>query len=139
MKIVHLFGIAGVASDERPEARLWASRLEWPMLFVVLWILLQWYLQVTHALSPFISRISDWLVWLAFLAETTLLVRLVQHKRTYLLTNWLNLVIIVAGIPLLWDFELAGMLRSLRLVVVLLLLARMSKTMRRLLAQHQLV
>lgn len=138
MKIVHLFGIAGVAANERAEARLWAGRLEWPMLGVVLWILLQWYLQATQSFSPFASRVSDWFVWLAFLGETSLLVHLVQDKRTYLLTNWLNLVIIVVGIPLLWDFELAGMLRSLRLVVVLLLLARMSKTLRRLLAQHQL-
>jgi len=139
MRIVHLLGIAGVEPHELPAARLWARRLEWPMLLVALWILLQWYLEETQAITPFLARIADWLVWLAFLTETALLSALVRNKREYLLRNWMNLVIIVGGFPLLWQFApLVGLLRSFRLVLVVMLLARLSKSVRKLLSSHQL-
>ncbi|MDH4235439.1 MAG: potassium channel family protein [Gallionella sp.] len=139
MRIVHLLGIAGIESHELPAARLWGKRLEWPMLLVALWILLQWYLEETQAIAPLLARIADWLVWLAFLTETALLSTLVRNKNEYLLRNWMNLVIIVGGFPLLWQFApLVGLLRSFRLVLVVMLLARLSKSVRKLLSSHQL-
>ncbi|HCI13469.1 MAG: hypothetical protein A2063_09260 [Gallionellales bacterium GWA2_60_142] len=139
MRIVHLFGIAGVGQHERPAALQWAKRLEWPMLLVALWILLQWYLEETQAIPQEIARIADWLVWLAFLFETALLGSLVRDKRVYLIGNWMNLVIIVGGFPFFWQFApLIGLLRSFRLMLVVMLLARMSRTARVLLARHNL-
>lgn len=139
MRIVHLFGIAGVGQHERPAALQWARRLEWPMLLVALWILLQWYLEETKAIPQEIARIADWLVWLAFLFETLLLGSLVRDKRAYLTGNWMNLVIIVGGFPFFWEFApLVGLLRSFRLMLVVMLLARMSRTARVLLARHNL-
>lgn len=108
------------------------------MVAVLLWIPLEWYLEATHAIPLLVAHIADWLIWLAFLGETVLLASLVRDKRGYFLTNWVNLVIIVGGIPLLWQLPYAGILRSMRLVAVLVLVARMSKSLRRLLAQHQL-
>jgi voltage-gated potassium channel len=139
MKIVHLLGIAGVEPHEQPAARKWGKRLEWPMLFVALWIPLQWYLEETQAITPLLARIADWLVWLAFLVETVLLSSLVKDRRTYLLGNWMNLVIITGGMPLFWDFApLVGLLRSFRLVLAVMMLARLSKSVRMLLSRHQL-
>lgn len=139
MKVVHLLGIAGVAEHERPDARLWASRLEWPMVAVALWIVLQWYLEETRSISPFLADIADWLVWSAFLLETVVLTAKVADKRAFLFGNWLNLVIIIGGLPFFWQFApLAGLLRSFRLVLVLMLLVRMSKSARKLLSQHRL-
>lgn len=139
MRVIHLLGIAGVAEHERAAARHWAHRLEWPMVGVALWIVLQWYLEETGSLSHAVARIADWLVWLAFLLETLVLTVQVQNKRAYLLGNWLNLLIITAGFPYFWQFApLIGMLRSVRLVIVLALLLRMSKSARKLLAQHRL-
>lgn len=139
MNAAHLLGIAGVGEHERVSARHWARRLEWPMVGVALWIVLQWYLEETGALSYAVSRIADWLVWLAFLLETLLLTALVQRKRAYLIGNWLNLLIITAGFPWFWQFApLIGLLRSVRLVLVLALLLRMSKSARKLLSQHKL-
>jgi voltage-gated potassium channel len=139
MSIVHLFGIAGVGQHERPAALQWAKRLEWPMLLVALWILLQWYLEETQAISFELARIADWLVWLAFLFETVLLGSLVRDKRAYLTGNWMNLVIIVGGFPFFWQFApLIGLLRSVRLLLVVVVLARMSRTARTLLARHNL-
>ena len=139
MNAIHLLGIAGVEPHERPAARLWAKRLEWPMVLVVLWIPLQWYLEETQAIEPQLANIADWLVWLAFLAETVLLSALVRNKRAYLFGNWMNLVIITGGMPFFWQFPpLIGLLRSFRLVLVMMLLVRLSKSARKLLSRHQL-
>ncbi|MDH4215925.1 MAG: potassium channel family protein [Gallionella sp.] len=139
MRIVHLLGIAGVEPHEQPAARLWAKRLEWPMAAVVLWILLQWYLEETQAIAPLLARLTDWLVWLAFLIETVLLGTLVSNKREYLLRNWMNPAIVIIGFPLFWQFApLVGLLRGIRLLLVLMLLVRLSKSVRKLLARHQL-
>lgn len=139
MRIVHLLGIAGVEPHEQPDARLWAKRLEWPMLLVALWIPIQWYLEETQAIGPVLARAADWLIWLAFFSETVLLSTLVRNKREYLLRNWMNLVIIIGGLPILWQYTpLVGLMRSLRLVLVIVLLARLSRTIRKLLSRHQL-
>lgn len=139
MNAIHLLGIAGVEPHERPAARLWAKRLEWPMVLVVLWIPFQWYLEETQAIAPPLARIADWLVWFAFLAETALLSALVRNKSAYLFGNWMNLVIITGGMPFFWQFPpLIGMLRSIRLVLVVMLLVRLSKSARKLLSRHQL-
>ncbi|TAN71464.1 MAG: ion transporter [Gallionella sp.] len=139
MRIVHLLGIAGVESHEQPAARLWAKRLEWPMLLVALWIPVQWYLEETQAIGPLSSRIADWLIWLAFFVETTLLAMLVKNKREYLLRNWMNLAIIIGGLPVVWQYTpLVGLMRSMRLMLVVVLLARLSRNIRKLLSRHQL-
>jgi len=139
MKIVRLFGIAGVESDEQPAARLWGKRLEWPMLFVALWIPLQWYLEVTHAIAPVLARIADWLVWSSFLIETVVLSMLVKDRRAYLFGNWINMAVIVGGIPYFWQFApLIGLLRSFRLILVVVILLRLSKSIRMMLSRHQL-
>jgi voltage-gated potassium channel len=137
--VVHLLGIAGVADNENATAKQWARRLEWPMVGVALWIVVQWYLQETHGISPVLSRVADWLVWLAFLIETWVLTKHVKNKQAYLLSNWLNLAIIIGGFPLFWEYSpLVGLFRGFRLLLVLALLARMSKSARKLLSQHKL-
>lgn len=139
MKIIHLLGIAGVESHEQPAARLWAQRLEWPMLMVVLWIPIQWYLEETHAVGLLFAHIADWLIWLVFLVETILLTTLVKNKQRYLLHNWMNVVIIIGGLPLAWQYTpLVGLMRSMRLALAVVLLVRMSRTIRKLLSRHQL-
>jgi voltage-gated potassium channel len=139
MKVTRLLGIAGVDPHEQPVARLWGKRLEWPMLLVALWIPIQWYLEEAQVIAPLLARIADWMIWLAFLSETTLLSLLVKNKRQYLLHNWMNLVIIIGGLPIVWQYTpLVGLMRSMRLMLVVVLLARLSKTIRKLLSRHQL-
>ena len=139
MKVTRLFGIAGVADYEHASARVWGKRLEWPMVCVALWIIVQWYLQGTHGISNEFASIADWVVWLAFVLETLILTSQVKDKRDYLTGNWMNLVIIVGGFPMLWEYALlVGLLRSFRLLLVVALLFRMSKSARKLLSQHRL-
>ena len=139
MSVVQLLGIAGVAEHETAAARHWARRLEWPLVGVALWIVVQWYLEETGGISHDVARIGDWLVWLAFLLETVILTSQVRDKRQYLFGNWLNILIITAGFPSFWQHApLIGLLRSVRLVLVVALLLRMSRSARKLLSQHKL-
>ena len=109
------------------------------MLLVALWIPLQWYLEEVQAIPTLLARTADWLVWLAFLIETALLSALVKDRRAYLSGNWMNLVIITGGMPFFWQFApLVGLLRSFRLILVVVILARLSKSVRTLLSRHQL-
>jgi voltage-gated potassium channel len=76
---------------------------------------------------------------MVFFAETALLTVLVDNRRRYLLHNWMNMAIIIGGLPLVWQYTpLVGMMRSLRLMLVVVLLVRLSKTIRKLLSLHQL-
>jgi voltage-gated potassium channel len=136
INFTRLLGISGVALHERPKALFWAHRLEWPILILALWVPFQWYLEEAHIIRHDSVRVFDWLIWLVFLFETTLLTTLVRDKWRYLLTNWMNLVIIVAGIPLEWvNSPVVGALRNLRLVLMLYLLAKLSRRLRQFLAK----
>lgn len=88
IKFSHLVGLAGVSAHEDPAAREWGRRLEWPMLLVAIWIPVQWYLFETALISPQLSHVFDWMVWLFFVGETLLLASMVRNRAHYLVTNW---------------------------------------------------
>ncbi len=132
-------GLAGIAGDENPGARRWAQRLEWPMLFLALWMLITWYLSLTKEINPRLHHLSDIIIWLFFLAETVLLTLLADRKLRYLRTNWMNLVILVLGLPILWgDSSMISILRMLRIILILSLLMPMGSTVRAILARNNL-
>lgn len=134
-----LAGLAGVAEQEQDAARAWAGRFEVPMLLVALWIPVQWYLEVKGLLPAPYGRLADWLVWSLFVSETLMLTTLVSDKAGYLRNNWMNLAIILGGLPLIWGVTpLAGVLRSLRLLLMLSLFMRFSRTLRDMLAHNRL-
>ena len=135
-KVQRLAGIGGVDEAERPLAKLWAGRFEVPMLLLALWIPLQWYMELQGVMPEAVGRVADWIVWGLFVLETSVLSLLVADRLSYLGHNWMNLLIIAAGLPLVWDITpLAGVLRSLRLLLLVSLLLRFSATVRALL-QH---
>jgi len=138
-RLHRLVGIAGVAPQENETARRWAAGFELPMLFVVLWIPIQWYMEVRGVVSHPASRLGDWVIWLTFVLETTTLSILVDDRRTYLRQNWMNLLIILVGLPLIWDITpYAALLRSLRLLLLVSFLVRFSTTLREVLAHNRL-
>ena len=113
MKFHKLVGLSGVAAHESAATIRWGKRFEWPMLLVASWIFVQWYLEATGQLGQPFLRLSDWIVWLFFLIETVVLVSLVRDRRGYLGDNWMNVAIIGAGFPILWDYTpLVGLLRQ---------------------------
>lgn len=132
-------GLAGVATDERPEARRWGMWFEAPMLALAIWMIVESYLNAKGAYPETWAAITDRAIWLFFAIETALLSYLVHDKRRYLLSNWLNLAIIVVGIPLWWGAPMyVGMLRSLRILLVLGILVELSSTIRQILAKNNM-
>ena len=139
MKFHKLVGLSGVAAHESAAAIRWGKRFEWPMLLVASWIFVQWYLEATGQLGQRFLRLSDWVVWLFFLIETVVLVSFVRNRRGYLVDNWMNVVIIVAGFPILWDYTpLVGLLRQLRLLLMLVLLVQFIPSVRHVLLRNHL-
>jgi voltage-gated potassium channel len=138
-QLVSLLGLSGVATSENARARRWGRLLEWPMLGVAIWIMVEWYLGAKGLSPPWLVTLTNWVVWLAFTVEAVVLTRLVDDKLFYLRTNWLNLFIILAGIPVLWGAApYAAMLRSFRLLIAVQVLINMSGTLRALLARNHL-
>ena len=138
-KFTHLIGLAGVDHSENKKARHVARLLEWPMMGIALWILLEWYLGAKDLSSHSLSVFTNWLVLLGFLFEVTLLTLLVDNKVQYLRSNWMNLVIIFLGIPIILEGgEMAAALRGLRVIIALQLFINSSSTFRELLARNHL-
>ena len=134
-----LIGLSGVARDERSAARRWASRFELPMILLAIWILIEWYLRTKGIYPATFDRFTDWGIWLFFVLETAVLTSLVENKFQYLRSNWMNLLIIATGVPLLWGGGAhAAALRTLRLLLMMPLLLNTSATVRKILTRNHL-
>ncbi len=138
-RLHYWLGLAGVEDDENVRARYWARRFEIPVLLVTMWIPVHWFMEVKGLLTPLQSHLGDWAIWIVFLLETSVLTYLVDDKLRYLRRNWMNLVIIAGGVPMVWNFTpLTGVLRSLRLLLLVGLLFRFSGNVRQFLAHNRL-
>ena len=135
-----LIGLAGVSRHENQRAQFLDKVIQWPMLMLVLWMPFQFYLDFQGSAESAETVFFDWLVWWFFVIETVLLFSLVDNKWRYLCSNWMNLFIIVAGLPIiLWGYSpLAVVLRSLRLLLMAGLVYRLAKTVRKILNRNQL-
>ena len=128
----------GVHASENHQANLAGRLLDGPMLLLAGWILIDWYLQNINQQYGH-TLISDWIVWTFFAVETLTLTYLVDDKKRYLSTNWLNLVIVLFSFPVIWQvFPHAASLRILRLLVLISLFIHASRTLRHVLARNNL-
>ncbi|CCK77360.1 MAG: two pore domain potassium channel family protein [Oleispira antarctica] len=133
------FGLSGVHSDESPVAVKLGRFFEWPMILLAIGIILEWYIEAQGLVPITMSIYGDWFIWGFFVLETSLLLILVDNKKRYLFNNWGSLVIIFAGMPLLWDiFPYTGGLRALRLLILFSLLFSMSAAARKILSRNHL-
>ena len=133
-----MFGLMGVHYSENPQARLAGRLLDGPMLLLAGWIIIDWYLQNINQQFAH-TIVSDWVVWIFFAIETLTLLYLVDNKKRYLKSNWVNLVIVIFSFPIIWQiFPHAAGLRVLRLVILLSLFLHASRTIRHVLARNNL-
>ena len=139
-RLMRYIGLAGVDARENENAQRWGRVLEWPLLILAFWILIDWYHQQASVGSHSYLPLSDWIVWSFFAVELTLMLWLVDRPGRYLKQNWLSLFIVLAGIPLTIeavDFN-SGILRSLRLLLFFGILIRLSADLRSVLGRHNL-
>jgi voltage-gated potassium channel len=109
------------------------------MILLAIWILIEWYLRNKNVYSASFDQATDIIIWLFFVLETIALTSLVNDKVHYLRTNWMNLLIISIGIPLLWiGSSYAAILRTLRLLLILPLLLNASVSIRNVLSRNYL-
>jgi voltage-gated potassium channel len=109
------------------------------MLLLALWIIVEWYLSAKNSYPAHWEVVTNWIVWIFFVAETSILCFLVRDKLRYLRTNWINLLIIAVGLPLLFDGQpYAGALRTLRILLLFGILLEMSSTVRQMLASNNI-
>ena len=138
-KLHHLIGLAGVAEHENRLARRFYKLFEYPMLLLTIFIPVQWYLETKMLFPVRLGTVVDWMIWSLFVCETVVIGFFCRHRMYYLRGNWLNLIIIIGGLPLLWgQTPLAGVLRGLRFALLLSLGLRFSQTLRRLLSRNAL-
>jgi voltage-gated potassium channel len=134
-----LIGLAGVHPKEHPVAIRAGKFFEWPLILVAIWLPIEWFLEVQGQMSREVILQTDWIVWGFFFIETVVTTSLVDNKLRYLRCNWINLFIIIAGLPMFWGLTpVAAVLRSLRLVLLFGLIVRFSRTLRTILARNQL-
>jgi len=123
MNIRKLIGLAGVAKNENYTAQQWGRRFEFFMVLIAIWLPLQWHMEKHHQILPSLVTISNWSVWVFFVLEMVVLLSLVQHRLNYLKRNWMKVVIIVVGLPIIWEqTPLVGILRGLQLLLMLRLM-----------------
>lgn len=140
VELHNLIGLAGVDEHENARARYWDTVLQIPMLLIALWIPIQIYLDIVRATVLVEEAYFDWFIWFFFLFESVLLTILVDDKIRFLKANWMNIFIIVAGLPIvLWGYSpLAAMLRMLRVLLMLGLIYRVTGVVRTFLNRNQL-
>jgi voltage-gated potassium channel len=131
--------LAGVAPDESAPVRRVGRAFEWVLIPLALWLPVQWSLEGSHQIDAHVANLLGWLVWGVFVAEATVLGWLVQHKARYFRSNWLNLLIIVFGVPILWaGSPWATLARAARLLMMVSLLANVANIVQRMLSMNRL-
>lgn len=139
VSVSNVIGLSGVCAAENPRARRIGRYFEWPMIFIAFWILFEWYLEASAGKPFTYAYVTDWVLWVFFLLETLVLTVLVDDKKRYLRTNWSNIVIVIAGMPLLWEYlPYAGGLRALRLLAMFTLLMNMSGSFQKIMGRNHL-
>ena len=139
MRFQRLIGLAGVHSAENEVALRWGARFERGLVAIALLIMVQWYVESVATESSHYAHIIDWLIWLFFLMELAVMCLLVDSPVRYLRGNWMNSVIVITGVPLLWQgVPLSGALRGLRLLLFIGLLPRLSRTTQTVLSRNKL-
>lgn len=134
-----IIGIQGVLPDETDQAKKWAQRFEGPMIVISIWIMVEWYVSTRMEYPAGLATFSDWLIWSIFALETLTVAYFVREKRRYLIGNWLNVVVIVLGIGVIFGVGMnVAALRILRLALLVPLLLKVSGSVRRLLMRHHL-
>lgn len=135
----NIIGLSGVGPYENSRAIKLGRAFEWPMIIVAMWIVFEWYLQSKAERPIAVTAFTDWFIWGFFLLETLVLMLVVDNKKRYLINNWANIVIIVAGLPIVWEtLPNAGGLRVLRLLAIFIVLVNTSGTFRKIMARNHL-
>ncbi len=123
MSLRTLVGLSGVSNKENRLAQKWGRRFEFWMVLIAIWLPVQWAMERHHQITKDAINTGNWIVWSFFLIETVCLLMLVDNKKKYLASNWMNLIVITVGFPTVWTHTpLIGVIRGLQLLIMMRLL-----------------
>lgn len=135
-----LLGCAGVDSREPRRAKQVALLFELPMLLAALWVVLNWWALRSDPAALWQIDRYDLPLWLLFVVEAAVVSSLVRNRRRYLRNNWLNVAVIVAGLPLLVGIDsTVGALRLVRLVAIAAIAVHVGSRVGQMLRRNQLL
>jgi len=133
-----LLGMGGLPPHDSPRAYVWEHRLHWVMVGVALLAFPAFYFELVGEKGLFqeVGNVLDFVILAAFAGEFLWMLRLTQHRRLYVLHNWLDLLIIFGAAASLMGVEGAWLplVRLLRIAYVSLVLARVFGSLRSLLS-----
>lgn len=108
------------------------------MMAAGLWLVALWYQGVASP-EAFESRHLEMALWSMFVIETGVLTILVDNRARYLRNNWMNVVIILIGLPLFLGLNTySGIMRLVRILILIDLSMHMGSSIQRLLSQNSL-
>lgn len=137
-KLLAVIGLAGLDESENHRAKLWYQVMEWPMIAAGLWLVALWYQGVVTS-EPVDDTHLELGLWMMFVVETGVMTLMVNDRVRYLKSNWMNVVIILVGLPLFLGISsYSGALRLIRILILLDLSMHVGSSIARLLSRNAL-
>lgn len=133
-----LLNLGAIDPNESLQTKRISKLFDFLMLLVMFWLPIQWYMESRGTFPRHLIPYSDWAVWSFFFLESVVLFALVKHKKFFMQTNWLNVIIIVVVFPPLLEhgYVYFALLRYLRLLVLLRLILPQFFMLERILARN---
>ena len=121
-------GIYGLSPSENKLALRLDKYFSYIMILAAIGLLYEWqYARTTHNPNPFF-HLLDWGIWLFFLADFLILLRITSNKALYLKQQWIILLIVILGIPILFQQNThSAFLLNLRPLLTLFILVRTAR------------
>ncbi len=99
-----MIGMAGVSRDDSPVARKWSSVLSYIKIFLAMWLLYQWQMEIHNHYHPAEMYFANVMVWLFFALDLGIEMFLVEERKYYIMHNWFKPLVIIVGIPYLFNW-----------------------------------
>ncbi|ODN42929.1 potassium channel family protein [Piscirickettsia litoralis] len=118
--LLSIVGYGGLAKEESAQAVRWYQYFFRARMFFLIFLMMQWYFELRHALNLQQEFIANLIVWSFFVIEIVTLLSLTRYKVTYLRRQWVNILVICAGLFLLifTDYSDEAWLQFLRLLLI---------------------
>lgn len=122
-KFREIVGCAGPYTGESKAIhRLWWA-CQIVLLLVCVWLAIQLALDVDHVINLRVRYILIWVFWGVFWVDVLLMLVFCQHRLYYLAANWLTILVLLAGFPLLWHYSIYSVIvRFFQIILLLFLL-----------------
>lgn len=122
MKLLKIIGLAGVNEPDNEIANMWDRYFNIMLIAALIWMLFQWHLEYKQAITMTDRWTGNFIIWLFFVIESATLLFLVNNKKQFIIDNYMNFIIILVGLPLLF-IEAGSLLSFFRLLRLLFIIA----------------